>query len=238
MANPRQRNKSRSSTTRKPSLAQKKRMHAKLRKAPALRGPAELAAAWDKTKTVFQNYKALGLLPSLPVPKAASQKQKLPFVPDALTDATFGEPAASSSSAAAAAAAPPKPAAKFGRIIRDADGNVVDIIIDGEEDDEAEAAEAIEVDAVEDDEEEARIVEAKTDVVRKLEAISSTAAPVKRHASTNERAWLADLVRVHGDDYARMARDRQRNVWQKTEGEIKRMVRRAGGVDRLAKLEA
>jgi nucleolar protein 16 len=32
-----------------------------------------------------------------------------------------------------------------------------------------------------------------------------------------------------------MSRDRKLNVWQKTPGEIKRMVRKAGGVERLLK---
>jgi len=32
-----------------------------------------------------------------------------------------------------------------------------------------------------------------------------------------------------------MSRDRSLNVWQKTPGEIKRMVKKAGGVEKLAK---
>jgi nucleolar protein 16 len=30
-----------------------------------------------------------------------------------------------------------------------------------------------------------------------------------------------------------MARDKKRNVWQKTEGEIRRMIKKAGGRGRL-----
>jgi nucleolar protein 16 len=46
---------------------------------------------------------------------------------------------------------------------------------------------------------------------------------------------LSLLVKSYGDDYERMARDRELNVWQKTQGEIKRMVRKAGGVEKLSK---
>lgn len=46
--------------------------------------------------------------------------------------------------------------------------------------------------------------------------------------------WLVQLVKKHGDDWDKMARDRKLNVWQKTPGEIRRMVRKAGGVEKLA----
>jgi nucleolar protein 16 len=42
------------------------------------------------------------------------------------------------------------------------------------------------------------------------------------------------LVVKHGDDYEKMSRDKTLNVWQKTQGEIKRMIKKAGGVDKLA----
>lgn len=67
-----------------------------------------------------------------------------------------------------------------------------------------------------------------------LESMSSTSRPVKRHSSTSEREWLRQLVVKHDDDYEKMARDKSLNVWQKTPGEIKRMVRKAGGVEKLA----
>lgn len=65
--------------------------------------------------------------------------------------------------------------------------------------------------------------------------MSSSSKPVQRHSSTSEREWLSQLVAKHGDDYEKMSRDRKLNVWQKTPGEIKRMVRKAGGVDKLAR---
>jgi len=40
-------------------------------------------------------------------------------------------------------------------------------------------------------------------------------------------------VEKYGEDTAGMARDRGLNVWQKTEGEIKRMIRKSGGAEKL-----
>lgn len=51
----------------------------------------------------------------------------------------------------------------------------------------------------------------------------------------SERTWLQQLVDKYGDDNEKMARDRKLNVWQKTEGEIKRMIKKAGGVQLLRK---
>ncbi|GAA5944430.1 hypothetical protein JCM3775_006630 [Rhodotorula graminis] len=76
-------------------------------------------------------------------------------------------------------------------------------------------------------------VEAKTDVVRALEERASRKTKVIRHTSEFEHKWLVDLVRKHGDDLTAMARDRKGNVWQKTPGELKRAIAKAGGVDKL-----
>lgn len=142
-------------------------MHQKLRKAPPLKGPEVLQEKWDKKKTVFQkyvfpvsvkaawitllirlhphSYAALGLLPSIPVSKGAStsrsQRVKLPEVP--------------------AEAEAQNVKVGFGRIIRDEEGNVIDIIID--EDEEKQEEEQIEVD----EEKELEPVEAKTEVVKR-----------------------------------------------------------------------
>ncbi|WVF72611.1 nucleolar protein 16 [Kwoniella sp. CBS 6097] len=218
MANPRQRNKAKSHKSNGPSSNSIRRMHQKLRKAPPLKGPEVLQQSWDKKKTVFQNYAALGLLPKIPIPQTASssrsQRVKLPQVPVEVEEA---------------------PKVGFGRIIRDEDGNVIDIVIDEEpEQEQAAGGEKAEGDSpFVHDEAERAPVQGKTDVVRKLEQLASTSEPVTRHSSTSEKTWLQQLVIAYGDDYERMARDRKLNVWQKTQGEIKRMIKKAGGVDKL-----
>ncbi|WVQ99834.1 nucleolar protein 16 [Kwoniella sp. CBS 9459] len=218
MANPRQRNKAKSHKSHGPSSNSIRRMHQKLRKAPPLKGPEVLQESWDKKKTVFQNYAALGLLPKIPIPQTASssrsQRVKLPAVPAEVEEA---------------------PKVGFGRIIRDEEGNVIDIVIDEEpEEAQAEAGQDQEGDVpFAHDEAERAPVQGKTDVVRKLEQLASTSEPVMRHSSTSEKTWLQQLVIAYGDDYEQMAKDRKLNVWQKTQGEIKRMIKKAGGVDKL-----
>jgi len=66
-----------------------------------------------------------------------------------------------------------------------------------------------------------------------LETLSSTSKPIKRHTSTSEHAWLSELVKKHGEDIEAMTKDKSLNVWQKTGGEIRRMIKKAGGVERL-----
>ncbi|KAK4047281.1 Nucleolar protein 16 [Microbotryomycetes sp. JL221] len=78
-----------------------------------------------------------------------------------------------------------------------------------------------------------RKVHAKTDVVRELESIASHEHKVARHTSQLEHEWLIDLVAKYGTDTASMARDRKVNVWQKTSGEIKRAIAKAGGFEKL-----
>lgn len=91
----------------------------------------------------LHSYAALGLLPSIPVPKGAStsrsQRVKLPEVPAEIEAENVK--------------------VGFGRIIRDEEGNVIDIIID---EDEQKQGEQIEVDV----EKEMGPVEAKTEVVK------------------------------------------------------------------------
>lgn len=57
-----------------------------------------------------------------------------------------------------------------------------------------------------------------------LEEMSAAAEGKKklRTASTHQVKWLQDLVAVHGEDVEAMTKDRRRNVWQKTGGEIRR----------------
>ncbi|WWD18888.1 nucleolar protein 16 [Kwoniella shandongensis] len=214
MANPRQRNKAKSHKNRKPGVNSRKRLRQKEKKAPVLVGPDVLQQGWDKKKTVFQNYAALGLLPSIPIPKgpssSRSQRVKLPQVPaeGSLDGVKVG----------------------FGRIIRDEEGNVVDIVIDEEEQEEKADEEM-----ADEEEYEPEVVQGKTEVVRKLEEIAATGAPVERHTSTSERTWLQHLVDKYDDDTESMAKDHKLNVWQKTEGEIKRMIKKAGGVAKLKK---
>ncbi|BGP20936.1 hypothetical protein JCM10213_000563 [Rhodosporidiobolus nylandii] len=83
-------------------------------------------------------------------------------------------------------------------------------------------------------------VAAKSDVVRNLEQRVESTGPTKviRHSSALEKDWLVSLIAKYGNDLGKMARDRKANVWQRTQGELKRMIAKAGGVDKLRALAA
>lgn len=132
---------------------------------------------------------------------------------------------------------------------------MVDIVIDEEEQEEK-----VDEEMIDEEEYEPEVVQGKTEVVRsefesckrsdvcvqpgrvlitctvtELEEIAATGAPVERHTSISERTWLQHLVDKYDDDTESMAKDHKLNVWQKTEGEIKRMIKKAGGVAKLKK---
>jgi nucleolar protein 16 len=57
--------------------------------------------------------------------------------------------------------------------------------------------------------------------------------PVPRFSSNGKLAFLQRLISKHGRDVAAMMRDRKLNPDQRTEGEIRRAIRKAGGVEKL-----
>ncbi|KAF2462177.1 ribosome biogenesis protein Nop16 [Lineolata rhizophorae] len=65
------------------------------------------------------------------------------------------------------------------------------------------------------------------DVLRKLEMRAASGVRKKpRHQSEREKAWCEALVERHGEDYRAMFWDRELNVWQQSEGDIKRRVKK------------
>lgn len=161
MANPRQRRKGRSSSYRTVKTSNAK----KLRKHPALNAPDVLKKAWDVRKTVRQNYAALGLAPSL-APRPSGGTEDGPassvrartagsapgaMVEDVIVDTAAEDASASGSApipAGSSASAKAKPLPKgFGRIVRDKDGNVVDVVLpEDEQEEEADAVVDVDMD--------------------------------------------------------------------------------------------
>lgn len=69
--------------------------------------------------------------------------------------------------------------------------------------------------------------EASTTVVRDLEREASRPeAKYRRHQSEGERAFVEELVEKYGDDYGKMARDMKINYMQRSEGDLKRRVKK------------
>ncbi|KZO99406.1 hypothetical protein CALVIDRAFT_525434 [Calocera viscosa TUFC12733] len=262
MANPRQRRKARSSSYRTVKTSNAK----KLRKHPALNAPDVLKKAWDVHKTVRQNYAALGLAPSLaPRPSGGTENgpaRQAGHASDAAENVIV-DPAASAPGQGAIPAGSlekVKPLPKgFGRIVRDKDGKVVDVVLP--EDEEEEDGD-VEMDAgagavsrkgrkgkaqeeetpwglpmedwVPDSAEVAdRVVGAqktkRTAVTDELEKLAAQTTKISRHASSHEVELLRALIQVHGDDVEAMSRDRKLNRWQKTAGELRRAIKKAGG---------
>jgi len=118
-----------------------------------------------------------------------------------------------------------------GRIIRDDQGNILSVEIPDENPEntssctpwgkpfEAETAPAS--------------IQPKTTLVKSLESLSETATKKIRHASKGEFATLKALVATYGEDIEAMARDRRRNVMQRTPGQIKAAIHKAGGFEAL-----
>lgn len=117
-------------------------------------------------RCITASYAALGLLPSIPLPNARP-----------LTAPRYAAPSAG---AAAASEDAPAPTVGFGQIIRDAEGNVIDIILPEEDEQEGEAqGEAT-------DEENAPLapVKAKTDVVRSTSRPSHLSLTILKRTPT------------------------------------------------------
>ncbi|RDX56899.1 hypothetical protein OH76DRAFT_426594 [Lentinus brumalis] len=239
MANPRQRRKLRSGT-HKP-VQHSRRAQKLLKKQPPIRGPKVLQEAWDPHKTVRQNYEALGLAASLNPTASGGSERLLPA--HAGEEEICEKPEASTSGSAKAPGTNGVPKG-YGKIIRDAEGNVVDVQLGDEEEDETMATE----EAIEDvpdpraDEQLAGWVGlgsdprargpqgASTRVVQVLEHLSETGSqPVKRYTSKGELGTLQRLVGKYGEDVEAMARDRKLNADQRTAGELRRAIRKAGG---------
>jgi len=239
MANPRQRRKARSSS-HKP-VSHSRRAKKLLKKTPPIRGPKLLQDAWDKHKTVRQNYEALGLVHTLNplasggVEYDATKSSSLPN-----TTSTY-EPSHSSEAGPSASSTPPIPKG-YGRIIRDTDGNVVRVELGtNDEQNAVESSDEHDVPGLDDPELDKQVITnwvtelgggrgTGAAIVHSLEQLphkSSKSGP--RYTSSMETQYLTRLVRRHGEDVESMARDARLNPEQRTVGELRRGIRRAGG---------
>ena len=97
-----------------------------------------------------------------------------------------------------------------GLIQRDDEGNIVRIIY-GEEKSHDDILDA-----------EVAPVEAKTDVVKALEAQAANAHKNIKYESEFELDWIQKLIKKHGDDYKAMFWDKDLNVYQLTAAQLKK----------------
>jgi len=223
MANPRQRRKSKAKAS---AVQQSRRQKQNLRKKKAPKGPAQLFDAWDPHRTVNQNYAALGLAPSLKVyaPGGAEDKNSRPF------SIELGNPEANDCTEEPVHPHSTHPIQR-GRIVRDEKGNVVSVELP-DENLEGNSPNTPWGTPFESDKPPTAI-QAKTDLVRSLENLSEKRSKKARHTSKGELATLKALVAAHGEDTEAMARDRRKNVMQRTSGQITAAINKAGGFEAL-----
>ncbi|GAN03136.1 ribosome biogenesis protein Nop16 [Mucor ambiguus] len=179
------------------------------RKRVTIHGNSIIKANWDKKLTLRQNYEKLGLLTSLNGESGGREKKMPDPKPTAANNSTepkeLKELTEDDIEEIKKSLGPGE-----GLIQRDDDGNVVRIIV-GEQKTHDEILDA-----------EVAPVEAKTDVVRALEAQAANAFHREKHQSEFETDWIQKLINKHGEDYKAMFWDKELNVYQQTAAQLKK----------------
>ncbi|KAF2102655.1 hypothetical protein NA57DRAFT_63525 [Rhizodiscina lignyota] len=189
-----------------------------------------IAANWDKSLTLSQNYKKLGLAVGLNRPTGGTEKTIQILKAQEEQDAAKSK----NSKLSINPKLPSTMAIREARVERDPEtGEILRVIEDeglvrdnplhdllnefDEEDDQ---------DGGEEDEttnEDSSV--GRTEVVRQLESIAAAGESKKpRHQSAREIEWVEALVQRHGDDYDKMFMDRKLNPMQQSAGQIKKRV--------------
>ncbi|KAG0182482.1 Nucleolar protein 16 [Apophysomyces sp. BC1034] len=162
---------------------------------------------WDRKQTLRQNYERLGLLTSLNGVAGGREKLVPPPKPEEMEVEENEELKELTEQDIEKVKKSLKPGE--GLIQRDDEGNVIRVIV----------GEAKTHDEILD--EEFAPVEAKTDVVRALEARAACGVTRTRHQTEYEKDWVAQLIEKHGDDYEAMFWDKKLNVYQQTASQLK-----------------
>ncbi|SLM35916.1 nucleolar protein 16 [Lasallia pustulata] len=189
-------------------------------------GNAIVAANWDQSLTLSQNYRRLGLTSKLNSRTGGVEKTA-----SALSNSSKGT-TARKDSILIASKTPTTLIPTEARIERDPTTGVILRVIhpsagkdnplndplndlsDGESGQNMEGA----------------AEESPRGIIRELEQQALMEAPTKpRHQSRREEEWIAKLVEKYGEDYRAMVKDRKLNPYQQTEGDIKRRVKRWKG---------
>lgn len=205
-----------------------------------------IAQNWDKNQTLAQNYKRLGLTAKLNKTTGGVEKKASDILADQEAEGQRRQDEIDPLNITAASKRK-KEMLEVGeaKIERDpVTGKILRIIeqpgskkranplndplndLDSDDDEEDEEAEVL---TLKNQHAESQVgeVEAKTETVRKLEeAARRPAAKHKRRQPEGEVKFIEELVKKYGDDYAKMARDTKINYMQRSEGDLKRRIKK------------
>ena len=219
MARPRQKKKNKSPLPRIRQKPNSKRIN--------IQSNPIVAASWDKSLTLSQNYRRLGLSARLNSSSGGIE----PLLAKAAEDDSDSAPKVKEASDPFLISGQGKPKSEIGcvKVIRDAEGRITGIFREGNEEEERGRRNPLGdlVTDLEDKEaEQARIMMGKgAGIVPKLEEASRLAKkPKKRKQSQREAEWIQRLVERWGDDFRAMVRDQKLNPMQQSEGDLKRRV--------------
>lgn len=164
-----------------------------------------IAAQWDSSQTLEQNYRRLGLTAKLGK-RAGGVEKIIDFEKLAQSDSDDDEDEFQEAQEHLPLAS------GEGRIVKLADGSVK--IEYGSEESSTVADNTT------------TSTEQPTEVVQQLEELAAARVSNPRVQSEREQDWIAQLVSKHGDDYRAMFLDKKLNKFQQTEGELKRKIRK------------
>ncbi|CAK9439503.1 uncharacterized protein LODBEIA_P36030 [Lodderomyces beijingensis] len=175
-----------------------------------------IARNWDKSLTLQQNYKRLGLRAKLGN-MAGGSEQKVETLSE-YREKQKSKPSASVSVSIQEIEQTQDPAkipAGEARIIRDPETNeVVEVIYGTMKQTEGDAEQKPEISST------------SSSVVKELEEYAQRNTKIirERHLSDRENAWLQSLYEKYGDDYERMKWDKKLNIYQQSAGDLKRRI--------------
>ncbi|KAJ5103971.1 hypothetical protein N7532_004500 [Penicillium argentinense] len=189
-------------------------------------GNAIIAENWDKSLTLTQNYKNLGLLHKLNAPTGGRERLPGQIDPSETPNSLHigsGPKATVQIDVAETKVERDPETGKILRVIRPDD----EIEVGGRKHKRANPLN----DPLNDlsDNEEFLNIASNSDIVKQLERQADAEgqgvkAKKPRHQSKREEEWVMRLVEKHGDNYAAMARDRKLNPMQQSVGDLRRRI--------------